>query len=103
MARKVIDVQPILTARFVGGTSVTTQESARRQVEDTIAILKPDFECTVTFETDARCEHCNNIWTEDDATYNGGCCAADQENDPELEAALKGETVPVPCAPRVAA
>lgn len=87
MARKIIDVQPILTARFVGGSSVTSQEAARAQVEDTITILKPDFECEVTYETDSRCEHCNNLWTEPGGAYNGGCCEADRANDPEREAA----------------
>jgi rubrerythrin len=25
------------------------------------------------------CGHCGSTWTEDDASYNGGCCQADQD------------------------
>lgn len=89
MTRKVFDVQPVLTARFVGGSSVTDEAAAFAQVEDAIAQLKPDFEVDVSYETDARCEHCNTSWTEQDTLYNGGCCDRDQANDPDRIGALK--------------
>lgn len=79
MARKVLDVQPTITARFVGGEPVTTKEDARAQIADFIDHLGKDFECEVTFETDARCEHCNAGWTEASHTHNGGCCAEDRK------------------------
>lgn len=79
MARKVLDVQPIITARFVGGTCVTSEEAARASVADAIDMLGKDFECTVTFETDARCEFCGAAWNPGDEEYNGGCCSEDVE------------------------
>ena len=35
-----------------------------------------------------ECEHCGSQWTEDSSTYNGGCCAKDQEAQDALEARL---------------
>lgn len=89
MARKIIDVQPIITARFVGGSPVTGENAAFAQVEDTIAALRPDFECEVCYEKDARCEHCTAIWTEGRADYNGGCCGLDEAGNPERLAELR--------------
>lgn len=37
----------------------------------------------VDFDTVKECEHCGWAWTESDSTYNGGCCAKDEENAPE--------------------
>ena len=32
---------------------------------------------------DYRCGFCNAPWTEKSETYNGGCCAGDEKNNPE--------------------
>jgi hypothetical protein len=32
----------------------------------------------VIWDTETTCEHCGAVWTEEDSTYNGGCCAADE-------------------------
>ena len=34
----------------------------------------------VKFVQEDVCEHCGAPWTEDSATYNGGCCDKDEEN-----------------------
>lgn len=39
---------------------------------------------TVEFDTEATCSHCGATWTEDSNTYNGGCCADDEKNNPTL-------------------
>ena len=33
--------------------------------------------------SEAVCEHCGSTWTEVDPKYNGGCCARDEEANPE--------------------
>jgi len=37
----------------------------------------------VEYEHEIVCEHCGSSWTEDDASYNGGCCQADEANAPD--------------------
>ena len=39
----------------------------------------------VLCDTNYYCEHCGYIWTESSTEYNGGCCAKDEENNPELK------------------
>lgn len=34
---------------------------------------------SVEFDQDSVCEHCGSKWTEESTTYNGGCCAADED------------------------
>ena len=36
--------------------------------------------------TEDVCEFCGGPWTEDDSTFNGGCCDKDMENEPVEEA-----------------
>lgn len=36
----------------------------------------------VVCDTEHSCEHCGSQWTEDDPTYNGGCCDKDEANNP---------------------
>lgn len=79
MARIIDDVQAIIMARFVGGSPVTGQDAAYAQIEDALRELRGgDFECEVSYETVARCDHCRARWTEDAHDYNGGCCAKDK-------------------------
>jgi hypothetical protein len=47
-------------------------------------------QCDVTSES--VCSHCGSDWTESGETFNGGCCAPDQEHDP-----LMLEADPEPC------
>ena len=37
----------------------------------------------IRHDTDKLCEHCGSYWTEESETYNGGCCARDEDNNPE--------------------
>ncbi|WP_353265838.1 hypothetical protein [Gemmatimonas sp.] len=37
---------------------------------------------TVEEETEAVCSFCGHAWTEESTTYNGGCCDADEANNP---------------------
>lgn len=83
MPRKVLDIVPIITARFIGAGTVTTEEGARAQVEDAIAALGKDFECTVAFDVDDRCSFCNSPWTEAGSDHNASCCPQDDANNPE--------------------
>ena len=39
----------------------------------------------VMWDTAGTCEHCGAQWTEDSPDYNGGCCDADEDNNPEPE------------------
>jgi len=34
----------------------------------------------VQYDQDHVCEHCGSAWTEASNTYNGGCCAKDEDN-----------------------
>ena len=36
-------------------------------------------------DVECQCEHCGSDWTEDSDTYNGGCCDADELNNPNPE------------------
>jgi transposase-like protein len=36
-------------------------------------------------DVEYQCEHCGSDWTEDSDTYNGGCCDADEANNPKPE------------------
>lgn len=38
----------------------------------------------ISITSDQVCEHCENLWTEKDVLYNGGCCDEDEKNNPEL-------------------
>lgn len=94
--RKIIDVWPVL--------SVTPEQSGRcwtkdealaayREVNEALKHLQTPsrFRLNIgfNFQEDARCEHCNGTWTEDDHAYNGGCCAKDEANDPVRLASLR--------------
>jgi hypothetical protein len=37
----------------------------------------------VICDTENVCSHCGSRWTETSQTYNGGCCAKDEEMNPE--------------------
>lgn len=39
----------------------------------------------VRSESEYVCEYCGFGWTEDSDTYNGGCCAEDERNNPDYE------------------
>jgi hypothetical protein len=43
-------------------------------------------EVDIVSEYDYYCSYCDAKWTEDSPTYNGGCCAKDQEHDPAYPA-----------------
>lgn len=105
MSRKIIDVTPVVTLTLdtIGLLDAT---SAQRIGEELVDLVKAhvarhareiDFnrlrcnplEVGLSFEHDARCEHCNGDWTEDSDVYNGGCCGKDEANSPERLADLR--------------
>ena len=36
----------------------------------------------IEIEPEYVCSHCRGAWTEDDSSFNGGCCDKDMENAP---------------------
>lgn len=40
------------------------------------------FHAYVEFDQEEVCEHCGYEWTETSTSYNGGCCAKDEESAP---------------------
>ena len=50
-------------------------KDVRRHVDDVARAFVVD-------ETEDACEFCGSKWTEDSASYNGGCCDKDEENNP---------------------
>lgn len=36
----------------------------------------------VVWDNEPVCSHCGNAWTEKSDSYNGGCCAEDEKNNP---------------------
>lgn len=44
----------------------------------------------VEFDRDSVCSFCGRVWTEESKDYNGGCCDADEKNNPDN---LKGTTL----------
>ena len=53
--------------------------SVRRHVDNVLSVARSDEYASV-------CEFCASPWTEDSATYNGGCCDRDESNNPSPEA-----------------
>lgn len=43
---------------------------------------RPEIEAQISPE----CEHCGSRWTEKSKSYNGGCCAADEEAEEQRKA-----------------
>lgn len=94
MARKIIDVWPVLSVTPEQGRCWTKDEAlaAYREVNEALKHLQTPsrFRLNIgfNFQEDARCEHCNGAWTEEGDAFNGGCCAKDSANDPERLAQL---------------
>lgn len=102
MARKIIDIIPVISVRPTAGDPTPDMDAARKAASEFIDSLKggladpTDFDFSATYETDARCEHCNCSWTEESPDYNGGCCDLDASNDPkrlERLGALAGDLI----------
>lgn len=47
-----------------------------------------EFSCFTEVEREFKCSGCGYRWTEDSATFNGGCCDEDMKNDPEAVSAV---------------
>lgn len=56
-------------------------EQIRRHVDGLPS--RRDRGVSVEWDSQTVCEHCGAKWTEESATYNGGCCSKDEENNPE--------------------
>ena len=95
MSRKVVDYFPEITIG-VGkdaprySPQIMTLKQAEDARDEVLALIKRhvdtstrrnlDIEAQIV--EDARCEHCNALWTERSADYNGGCCDKDEEAAP---------------------
>lgn len=44
------------------------------------------YSAEVKFDKGYVCGHCGKDWTEDSTEYNGGCCDADEANNPNPQA-----------------
>lgn len=93
MARKIVDIMPVITVRSMADPAIT-QDVAQAQADELLdrlkAAVKPsEATFNVTFETDYSCEHCKASWTEKSETFNGGCCNLDEANDPERIASIR--------------
>jgi hypothetical protein len=96
MARKIIDVWPVLNVTPEQSGKCWTKDealAAYREVNEALKHLQTPSRFRLNigfkFEEDARCEHCNGTWTEDSHTYNGGCCEADERADPLASAPVE--------------
>lgn len=65
--------EPTIAARYKD--KCLEMESAIRRHVDHVALVETKFDRVLL------CEFCGKSWTEDSATYNGGCCDQDQEGD----------------------
>jgi hypothetical protein len=99
VARKTICITPVIEiALFKNRHSISATpwderrandvlQDALAEIKKTVPRLLDDYEVEIDWkiERDNRCEHCNGTWTEDSADYNGGCCDADEANNPDAE------------------
>ena len=60
-----------------GRTDMERCEEIARVVE-----LSITGKVTIEHDTTHVCSHCRAPWTEVSETYNGGCCAADEDSQP---------------------
>lgn len=44
----------------------------------------PNRGVNITWDNEPVCSHCGSPWTEKSDTYNGGCCAKDEDANPEF-------------------
>lgn len=97
MARKLLDVWPVLSVTPTNTKGNWTREQAEeayRELSDLIKTkLAPAYEHRIEvgfdFHEDARCEHCNGTWTAPSPDYNQGCCDLDEANSPNRLADLQ--------------
>lgn len=54
------------------------EASIRRHIDDVDNV-------GTEFDTVKECEHCGSQWTESGLIYNGGCCAKDEDCNPNPE------------------
>lgn len=80
-------------ACIIGGTRRTEQEikDDLNRLEEAAKRKLSKFDdergaVSVVYETEEVCEHCGYPWTEESTTYNGGCCARDELENPEDQA-----------------
>lgn len=76
-----------------GGPEVIAARYKER-CDEIAADIKPHVDnagyIEVIFDREEVCEHCGREWTESSKTYNGGCCAADEDAEVARQAAATG-------------
>lgn len=61
--------------RIMEQTCNEIKEAVKRHVDDVDDVI-------IKYDLEHECSECGWQWTEDSDTYNGGCCAADEQNNP---------------------
>lgn len=81
------------SASFIYGGDEGAQKRIERDVQDRCDEIAADVKrhvdnvgyVAVEFDQVDVCAHCGSRWTEESDTYNGGCCAKDEDANPEQE------------------
>jgi hypothetical protein len=84
-----------VSASFLYGYDAAAQKRIESDMQDRCDEIAADVKrhvdnagyVSVEFDQEDVCEHCGSRWSEESAAYNGGCCAKDEEANPEPEAA----------------
>lgn len=77
------------------GTPAEKEKRIQEDYEDRCNSIITEIKCHVNevggayieFDRNEVCEHCGSLWTENSATYNGGCCSRDQLAEDALQEA----------------
>ena len=83
---KIENIRVEVTARpfIVTDRTVDSEIRACQDIVDQIHRHVDDVgAATIEMDTNYVCSHCGEPWTEESDEYNGGCCDADEANNPE--------------------
>ena len=66
----------------VYGISVADEEEVCKDIiKDIVKHVDNVYHTNIIYTSDNVCSFCGSEWTEDSASYNGGCCKKDQEEE----------------------
>lgn len=92
--RSLTDFGGIVTSRnFFYSHDAEGQKRWEREMEQRCESIAADIKrhvdsvghVAVEYDQDHVCSHCGAHWTEKSDTFNGGCCADDEKNDPDYD------------------
>jgi hypothetical protein len=89
----------IVPDSWAGGAR--SEEESRKAAEHIAGMIRRHVrpldddrgEVIVACDSEPQCSHCGSKWTGDSRDYNGGCCAMDEEQNPEAMAG-NHDTIP---------